>query len=182
VEYISPTLLEAMNEKDDSIVVPLESIRSIPATDWLDALYDDMLNTAGKKRLAAACEHHPDYLPVLQSLLERNDFGFALAREITAGENWSEYQRLITDSGIKTANTRDELIRALGPLLINKQMFFRCFRVLFSKGVLTGMTNLFSDRDAPVRRCAVKVLESYDILLSEPVLVVALEDTDEEVR
>lgn len=177
---IPPDLIGLLNEKPAEVSV--QQLREVQSDRWLEALDGALLNPRGKERLALACADFPEFAPVCRKLLLQTGFGNALANEIRSETNWSALQSMIDNSGLREAGTRDEFVRRLGPLLVQKRLLFWCLRVAFSRGTLNALVAMFADREASVRLEAIKALETYDISAAEADLIYALDDTSDQVR
>lgn len=177
---IPPDLIRSLDQDPDK--VPLAQLRESPADRWLSALDGASLNVEAKQRLAQACADFPEFAPLCRRLLLQTGFGNALANEIRSETNWSALQSMIDKSGLREADTREEFVRHLGQLLVQKRLLFWCLRVAFSRGMLNALVAMFTDREASVRLEALKALETYDISATEADLIYALDDTNEQVR
>ena len=173
-------LLRRLNDEPE--LVSLAQLREIPADRWVSALDGASLHARAKRRLAQACADFPEFVSVCRRLLLQVGFGNALANEIRSDPNWSALQSMIDKSGLRKADSRDEFARRLGTLLVQKPLLFWCLRIAFSRGTLSALVTMFTDREASVRLEALKALESYDISKTEADLIYALDDTSEQVR
>lgn len=177
---IPSDFVRGLNEEPDE--VSLDQLRGVAAVDWIAALDSASLNARAKGKLAEAGAGFPAFAPVCRRLLLQTGFGNALANEIRSESNWPALQTMIDKSGLRQADTREEFVRRLGPLLVQRRMLFWCLRVAFSRGTLNAVLEMFADREVSVRMEALKAIESYDISQTESDLIYALDDTSRKVR
>ena len=179
---LTDEFLQMINASSKTERLPLDFIYSASPNDWVMAINNDIFNKSGKMRLAEACKKTPAFFHVAVRLLEQNAIGIALAREILEDENWAKYQEILEEHNIKESDTKEKMINALGRLLVSKKLIFWSLSIVFSKSAVRGFLSFFRDADSEVRRKALEAIETYDIELSEPALVMALDDSDKKVR
>jgi tellurite resistance protein len=175
-------IIDRMAGKDGTEPVGDPELRAHSPDSWLAAMDTELLPAKARVRLADACVEYLPFVGVARRLAEQVTFGYAIAREITAPQHWERLQTAVQRSGLRQADTHEKYVRALGRLLVNRQLIFLCLRVLFSKAILRGLANLFADPEKEIRLHAVKALKSYPLEQVEEDIVNCLEDTAEIVR